>query len=39
MMFEVRGWGHLKYMDHPELLQDTLGEMMAKAFNEKYYKI
>ena len=36
MVAMVRSWGHLKYSANPELLQDTLGEMIAKAFNEKY---
>lgn len=33
---DVRGWGVLQYKKDAELLQDTLGEMLVKAFNEKY---
>jgi hypothetical protein len=36
---DIRGWGVLQYQkNNPELLQDTLGEMLVKAFNEKYSK-
>lgn len=34
---EVRGWGLLhKLSNNPEEIQDALGEMIAKAFNDKY---
>lgn len=33
---DVRGWGTLQYHKDAEQLQDTLGEMLVKAFNEKY---
>jgi hypothetical protein len=33
---DVRGWGTLQYQKNGEQLQDTLGEMLVKAFNEKY---
>ncbi len=33
---DVRGWGVLQYQKNGELLQDTLGEMLVKSFNEKY---
>jgi len=33
---DVRGWGILQHHNDAELLQDTLGEMLVKAFNEKY---
>jgi hypothetical protein len=36
MVADVRAWGYLERFDNAELLQDTLGEMIAKAFNEKY---
>lgn len=35
---DVRGWGTLQYQKNGEQLQDTLGEMLVKAFNEKYNK-
>jgi len=36
---DIRGWGVLQYQKNsPELLQDTLGEMLVKSFNEKYLK-
>lgn len=38
MVADVRAWGYLQYKPNPEELQDTLGEMIAKAFNEKYGK-
>lgn len=36
MMADIRAWGYLQYKENGELLQDTLGEMFADAFNEKY---
>lgn len=40
MVAQVRAWGHLENEFGPdaELVQDTLGEMIATAFNEKYCK-
>lgn len=38
MMMEVRGWGKIQYHKGAEELQDAMGEMFAKAFNEKYGK-
>jgi hypothetical protein len=38
MISDIRGWGFLQYKKDAEKLQDTLGEMIAKAFNEKYSK-
>ena len=35
---DVRAWGYLQYFPDAELLQDTLGEMIVKSFNEKYAK-
>ena len=36
MVADVRAWGYLQYFPDAEKLQDTLGEMITKAFNEKY---
>ena len=33
---DIRAWGTLQYFPNAELLQDTLGEMIATAFNDKY---
>lgn len=30
-MVQVRGWGRITYMDHPEQLQDAVGDIIAKA--------
>lgn len=35
---DIRGWGTLQYHKDAEQLQDTLGEMLVKAFHEKYGK-
>ncbi|GAB3324249.1 hypothetical protein GCM10027299_21330 [Larkinella ripae] len=35
---DVRAWGHLQYFPDGDKLQDTLGLMIVKAFNEKYHK-
>lgn len=34
----VRGWGRISYMDNPEKLQDTAGELIAKALTEFWEK-
>lgn len=39
MVAEVRAWGYLQYFEDAEKLQDTLGQMLAKAFNEYAEKI
>ena len=36
MAAQVRGWGYLQYYSNAVELQDTLGEMIAASFNEKY---
>lgn len=36
MIAETRGWGWIQYKKNAELLQDTLGEMIVKAFNKVY---
>lgn len=38
MVAQVRAWGYLENEFGPDadLVQDTLGEMIAIAFNEKY---
>jgi hypothetical protein len=38
MISNIRGWGFLQYQKDAEKLQDTLGEMFIKSFNEKYSK-
>lgn len=30
----IRGWGRIQYLDNPELLQDTTGELIAQALTE-----
>ena len=36
MIAETRGWGWIQYKKDAELIQDTLGEMIVKAFNKVY---
>ena len=38
LVCDVRAWGYLQYFPEAETLQDTLGEMIAKAFNDAYSK-
>ena len=35
---DVRSWGYFQKFDNPELLHDTLGEIITKTLNEKYNK-
>jgi len=30
---DVRGWGRIQYKEHPEALQDTIGECVVDALN------
>lgn len=34
----VRGWNYFQNIDGGLRMQDSLGEMVVKAFNEKYHK-
>ena len=34
----VRGWGRISSMETPELLQDTVGKLMAEALTEYWTK-
>ena len=34
----VRGWGRIGYMENPEKLQDTVGELIAEALTEFWGK-
>lgn len=34
---QVRGWGRISYMDEPEALQDTVGDMIAEALTNYWY--
>jgi hypothetical protein len=36
MVAQIRGWGHIQYKTNPEDIQDAMGLMLVKAFNEKY---
>ena len=36
LVANVRSWGMFQYEENGEQLQDTLGEMLVTAFNEKY---
>ena len=36
-VLDIRAWGYLQKFPQPEKIQDALGEMVVKAFNEKYY--
>lgn len=38
MIAETRGWGWIQYKQQAELIQDTLGEMFIKSFNQVYGK-
>lgn len=31
---EIRGWGRIGYLDHPEARQDAIGEFIARLINE-----
>lgn len=35
---DIRGWGRLQYEDNPEAIQDGMGELIVRAFNDKHYK-
>ena len=35
-VLDIRGWGRLQYMEDRHILQDEIGEFVAKAINEKY---
>lgn len=37
-VLDIRGWGIIQKQKDPELLQDTMGEMIVKSFNEMYYQ-
>lgn len=32
-VLDVRGWGKISYMDHPEERQDAIGEWIAELIN------
>lgn len=32
---DIRGWGFIQYLDSPEKQQDSMGEFIAQAINEK----
>ncbi len=32
---DVRGWGRISYMENPEEKQDSMGQFIADAINEK----
>ena len=34
----IRGWGRIQYLPKPEETQDTIGEYIAQAINEKLSK-
>lgn len=34
----VRGWGRISYLQNPEELQDTVGQLMAEALTEFWVK-
>lgn len=36
MIADVRGWGWIQKMKHPEQVQDNMGQFIADAINEKY---
>ena len=35
MICDIRGWGHIQYLDNPEKKQDDMGQFIADAINEK----
>lgn len=35
MVCDIRGWGRILYMENPEEKQDSMGEFIADAINEK----
>jgi len=37
-VLDIRGWGVIQKEKNADLLQDTLGEMIAKSLNEMYHK-
>lgn len=34
ILLRIRGWGRISYLDNPELLQDTLGEIIASTLTD-----
>lgn len=38
MIAQVRGWGRLQYLPNPEDKQDSIGQFVADAINEKLEK-
>jgi outer membrane phospholipase A len=38
LLLRVRGWGRIGYMENPEQLQDTVGELIVEALNAYWEK-
>ena len=38
IVLDVRGWGRIQYLPEPEKRQDSIGEFIADAMNEKWRK-
>lgn len=34
-VIDIRGWGRIVYMDHPEERQDEIGEWLAELMNKE----
>lgn len=33
-IIDIRGWGHIQYMDNPEQRQDQIGELICELLNQ-----